>query len=147
MTTVSTDHARHSSGATLADAISSGTMTAGDAGAIAAQYQSPGGHGAVFATFASGMATDAADLLAAIDYESAHPAFANDVEARAELDALGYWVRCAIVAADVRESYPDMTDYEALYHVVDTIGLAEIAGDDVLAESYRYVLRMGGHQG
>lgn len=45
-----------------------------------------------------------------------------------------------IVADDVRQSYPDMTDAEALDHARNTIDPRNIDGDDVNAEAYRTVL-------
>lgn len=89
MSTVSTDHARHTHGAGLAAAITAGTLTPGDAGAIAAMYQTPSGHGAVFATFACGMATSRPELLDAVVAEFTNT---RDVDSRSELDALRVWV-------------------------------------------------------
>jgi hypothetical protein len=71
--------------------MASGTLTPGDAAAIAASWQSPAGHGAVLAQFACGMPTDTAELLEAIAYETRFTA--DDPGARAELDALRDWVR------------------------------------------------------
>lgn len=46
----------------------------------------------------------------------------------------------ALVAADVRRSYPELSYREAVAHAVQTIGLDAIEGDDRLADAYRVVL-------
>lgn len=46
-----------------------------------------------------------------------------------------------IVANDTRESYPEMTDEQAVAHAVNTIHPDEIDGDDdPISEAYRLVL-------
>lgn len=45
-----------------------------------------------------------------------------------------------IVANDVRESYADLTDEDAVAHAVATMNVAEIYGADEVAHAYRLVL-------
>lgn len=90
MHTVTTDHARHSTSLEVASRLAMGaTLQAGDAAAIASWYQSPAGHGAVLAQFASGRPTSRGELLEAVLRELVS---APD-DQRAELSALVTWVR------------------------------------------------------
>lgn len=64
--------ASHSTSAEVAARIANrDRLTAGDAAAIASWYQSPRGHGAVFAALASGADVDRVDLLDALSAELA----------------------------------------------------------------------------
>ena len=44
------------------------------------------------------------------------------------------------VIADVRRGYPNMPANEALDHVLNTVNLDDIDGDDELSEAYLYVI-------
>ena len=50
-----------------------------------------------------------------------------------------------LVADDVRESYPELTDEQAIEHVRNTVFLDDVYGDDDLAQAYRLVLRSAPH--
>lgn len=90
MGTISTDHASHSTSTEVASRLAMGaTIRPADAAAIASWWQSPGGNGAILASFASGHPVDAGDLAYAVAHEWAT---ATDPGQRAELDALGRWV-------------------------------------------------------
>jgi len=45
-----------------------------------------------------------------------------------------------MVADDTRNSYPELTDEQAIEHVRNTVDPSNIDGDDELAEAYRLVL-------
>lgn len=47
----------------------------------------------------------------------------------------------SIVANDVRESYPDMSDDQAIEFVRNTVTLAELVDDDELDDAYRTILK------
>jgi hypothetical protein len=49
-----------------------------------------------------------------------------------------------LVGEDTRQSYPDMTDAEAVEHAQYTLVEDDIYGDDELAEAYRFVLAAQG---
>jgi hypothetical protein len=53
---------------------------------------------------------------------------------------LSYDEAVALVAADVRKSYPELSYREAVNRVVDTVALRSVRGDDQLATAYRVVL-------
>lgn len=46
----------------------------------------------------------------------------------------------ALVATDVRRSYPELSYREAVAHVVDTVRLVDVVSDDQLGDAYRVVL-------
>lgn len=50
-----------------------------------------------------------------------------------------------MVADDTRNSYPELTDDEAIEHVRNTVHLDNVDGDDELAMAYRFVLQAAPH--
>lgn len=54
---------------------------------------------------------------------------------------MNYAEASEIVAHDIRQSYPEMTDAEALEHAINTVDPKNVDGDDENAEAYRVVLR------
>ena len=53
---------------------------------------------------------------------------------------LSYDEAVALVAADVRESYPEFSYREAVDYVVETVALDSVYGDGQLEDAYRVVL-------
>jgi len=50
-----------------------------------------------------------------------------------------------MVADDTRNSYPELTDEQAVEHVQNTVRLEDVDGDDELAQAYRFVLQAAPH--
>lgn len=94
---VSTGRVRHPNTTELAAHIGSGPISAADAGAIAALWQTPGGHGATFAALASGAPVQRAELVEAVFVELSGPdVTADPADAAvniAGLRALAEWAR------------------------------------------------------